>query len=131
MSGIRTKRVPDRRERLLKALRDGNTRRNACALAGISDQTLANWMAEDLDLLDAVLLAEAQAEAFNVAALERGARKSWGAALAWLERRRGQDWGKVDRVEVIIRTEAQRIAESHDLDADELVRVAEEIAAGR
>jgi hypothetical protein len=130
MAGVRTKRTPSHRERLLKALRDGNTRQCAVKLAGISDETLRRWMAEDVELVEAVLLAEAQAEAAMVAGLKRGARKSWAAALAWLERRRSQDWGKVDRVEVVIRQEARRIAEEHGLDADELIRVAEEIVAG-
>jgi hypothetical protein len=129
--GVRTKRTPDRRERFLKALRDGNTRQCAVKVAGFSDETLRTWMAEDLEFLEAVIQAEAAAEAFMVAALKRGTRTSWSAALAWLERRRSQDWGKVDRVEVVVREEARRIADEYGLDADALIRRAEEIVAGR
>lgn len=131
MSGRPTKRTPDRRERLLTALRNGNTRECAYTAAGISHELFRQWMADDLQFLQEVKQAEADAETFMVAALKRGTRKSWGAALAWLERRRSQDWGRVDRVEVTIRDEARRLAAERGLDADELIRRAEAIVNGR
>jgi hypothetical protein len=53
------------------------------------------------------------------------------AAKFWLERRRGDDWGLKQRLEVSLRTEAERIAQEQGLNADELVREAERIASGR
>jgi hypothetical protein len=53
-------------------------------------------------------------------------------AAAWLlERRHPGEWGRRDRVDFTIRKEAQRLAGELRLDAQQLVREAERIVAGR
>ena len=87
-----TKRTPEREARLFEALRAGNTRRAACAYAGIDQDTLANWMRRFSDFSDAVEKAEADAEIRNVAIIQKAASETWQAAAWWLERKKKQDW---------------------------------------
>ena len=49
-----TKLTPDRRARLLSALRGGNTRRASCQYAGIGESTLADWLKRNRELRLAV-----------------------------------------------------------------------------
>lgn len=87
-----TKRTPERETRLIEALRAGNTRRAACAYAGIDQDTLANWLRRWSDFSDLVQKAEADAEIRNVAIIQKAASETWQAAAWWLERRRSADY---------------------------------------
>lgn len=121
-----TKRTPQVEERLFSALRDGNTRQAACAYAGISDQTLANWMARSLDFLEGVKKAEAEAEVRHVGNISRAShRGSWQASAFWLERRRPKEWGKVVRVDIELRIREKAL--ELGLDPDEAVKEAQRI----
>lgn len=95
-----TKRTPERETRLLNAIRAGNTRRAACAYAGISDETLANWGRRSLDFLDSLTCAEAESEVALVAIVRTAATTDWRAAAHLLERRWPETWGRRDRVDV-------------------------------
>lgn len=87
--GRKTKRTPEVAARIIDALKKGNTRRAACAYAGISDQTLANWCADSLDFLEALTRAENVAEFGYVDVIQECANNGdWKAAAWWLERRR-------------------------------------------
>ena len=128
MVGRRSKRTPERESRLLSALSAGNTRQAACFYAGISDETLANWMRRSLEFLERVKKAEADAEVRMVAQVARAAQEgTWQAAAWWLERRRPEDYGRRDRVEVTLRREAERLAGELGLQVDELIREAERL----
>lgn len=123
--------TPDRVERILTALRAGNTRMAAAAYAGVHRDTLADWMARHSAFSADVQKAEADAEVRHVANIAKAAQDgNWTASAWWLERRRHQDWGKVDRVEVNIRREAERLADELGLDATEILAEAERIASG-
>jgi len=112
----------------LSALSAGNTRQAACFYAGISDETLANWMRRSLEFLERVKKAEADAEVRMVAQVARAAQEgTWQAAAWWLERRRPEDYGRRDRVEVTLRREAERLAGELGLQVDELIREAERL----
>lgn len=87
-----TKRTPDRENRLMEALRAGNTRRASCAYAGISESSLASWLERFPDFRDAIEKAEADAEIRNVAIIQKAASETWQAAAWWLERRRSADY---------------------------------------
>ena len=97
-AGRPTKKTPETIARLLDALQTGHTRRASCALANISDETLSNWQAEDLDFLEAVKTAEHLAEAARVARIEAAA--VGGAVVRRTTKtRRAQDGSETTEVE--------------------------------
>jgi hypothetical protein len=116
---------------ILTALRAGMTRTAAFEAAGVERTQISRWMRRFATFRNAVLEAEANAEIQTTIvirqAIERG---DWRAALAWLERRRRDDWGRVDRIELEIKRAAERVAERTGADPDWLVKRAAEIAAG-
>jgi hypothetical protein len=116
----RYKLTDQRIEAILAALRGGCTRRAAAAVGGVSHQTLYNWMAADLTLVDSVERAEHEAEAMFTAAVSRAAQdpKTWTAAAWWLERRKYQDYARRDKVEMTVdlRKEAEALAGELGLD---------------
>lgn len=124
-----TKCSPIVQDGLLKALRGGNTRTAAAAAVGIDRTTLTRWLARSATLRVDVEKAEADAERRAVGQIRSAMRTSWTAAAWWLERRRPEEWGKVDRVEITIREQAEKLARDLGMNADDLVRKAEEIAA--
>lgn len=97
-----TKYTPEIVERIREALVAGNTRKASALHAGIDQDTLNIWMNRYSDFRTAVENAEAQAEVDHVANIVQAAQKgNWTASAWWLERRRHQDWGRKDRVEII------------------------------
>jgi hypothetical protein len=91
--GRPTKRTPEREQRLLDALRAGNTIQHACRYADISDETYANWSRRSLEFLERVKKAEADAIVRHVANIAKAAADGqWTASAWWLERRYPQDY---------------------------------------
>lgn len=132
--GPKTKYTPDRVKRITDALAAGNTRGAASAYGGINQGTFENWMRRHAEFSEAVKDAEARAEVSHVANIAQAARSGvWTASAWWLERRRHQDWGRKDKLE-IIRTVAE-MAEAAGADTSEAVAEAErylqEIRGGR
>ena len=85
----------DVQRRLCDALAAGNTRRAACAFAGISEDSVARYRDRFADFADAIQKAEADAEVRNVAIVTRAAQSGvWQAAAWWLERRFPHDYGR-------------------------------------
>jgi hypothetical protein len=99
MTGRRSKRSPERETAILNALRVGNTRRASAAAAGISHELFYQWLA-DLTFLDAVVKAEADAELRFLGQVATAAKQSWQAAAWWLERRKHEDYRRMDGVEL-------------------------------
>lgn len=90
------------RTAILRSLRAGNTRTAASACAGISRECFYNWLRSDVTFSDAVEKAEAEAEVSHVANVVKAAAEgNWTASAWWLERRRYEDWGRKDRVELV------------------------------
>ena len=106
---------PDIIERLLDALRAGNTIRNACNYAGIRPSTYfartakARKETEDrqqgkkpnprldplLDIVDRITKAQADAIVRNVAIIQKAAGDgTWQAAAWWLERTQHRDYAR-------------------------------------
>ncbi len=125
MAARGTKYTPDRIERILTALRAGNTRKVACSYASIDQDTLTNWMHRYSDFSERVKKAEDEAEMTSVTIIRQAARENWTAAAWWLERRKSQDWGKVVRVDIEARIRI--MAERAGLDPDDAVREAEHL----
>ena len=78
--------------KLLEALRGGNTRRASCAVAGIDQSTLANWLKEYSDFSQAIEKAEGEAEAKMVSVIKLASDTTWQAAAWWLERKHKAEW---------------------------------------
>ena len=91
-AGRPTKYTPATVAKLTDALRGGNTRRASCAAAGISQETLARWLAENVDFRDSIEKAEGEAELRNLAVIQDATRTTWQAAAWWLERKHKADW---------------------------------------
>ena len=90
----------ERKNRVLNALRAGNTLSAAAKYAGVSPPTVKRWM-EDLEgFADEVSKAEADAEVGTVAVIRQAMPKSWQAAAWWLERRRGDEWRMKQELDV-------------------------------
>jgi len=99
--GRPTKRSPEREQAILNALRLGNTRANSAAYAEIDDNTFYRWLAADGMFRDAVVKAEADAEARFLGVIAKAAHDgTWTAAAWWLERRRHEDYRKREGVEI-------------------------------
>jgi hypothetical protein len=129
-TGRKTKATDARIEVVMSALKAGNTRRAAAAYAEISPQTFYRWLDENGAFRDAVEKAEADAEVRYASIVARAATSgTWQAAAWWLERRKAQDFGRMDRVEVTVNTKeiAEKVA--GDLDVDILMAEAERILA--
>lgn len=129
--GRPSKRTPEREARIAEALRAGNTRKAACAYGGISQSQFAEWLARFHDFRDTIEKAEADAEVRAVAQIATAAQAgTWQAAAWWLERRRPDDYGRRDRIEVTVRRQAEKMAADLGLDVEELLAEAEMIVAG-
>jgi protein-disulfide isomerase-like protein with CxxC motif len=97
-----SKLTPQVETSILAALRAGNTRAAASESVGIDRITLYRWIERDATFRNAVIQAEAQAEVRAVITIRQAYDTGdWRAALAWLERRRHEDWGKRDRIEIV------------------------------
>lgn len=96
-----------KKKAVLEALRQGHTRRAACRLVGISYQSLYNWLCDDLTLLDAVEKAEAEAERYYLDVIREAAKENWQAAAWYLERRRRDDYGRNETLNVLQKTQRE------------------------
>jgi hypothetical protein len=96
------KRTPQLEEAIMRALRAGSTRTAAAEYVGVDRVQLWRWMKSDVTFRNAVTRAEAEAEVACTGTIKNAAREGdWHAALAWLERRRPEDWGRKDRVDIV------------------------------
>lgn len=100
---------------LLKA---GNTRRTSAIAGGISEETFYVWMKSKPEFSESVKKAEAEAEARNVAIINQAGKTSWQASAWWLERRRKEDFGRQDRVDITTNGKDIRAMTMNELDAE-------------
>lgn len=116
--GRPSKYTPETSKLILDALSAGNTRKASSQYAGITDDTLLNWMKRNSDFRLAVEKAEAQAEISHVLNIRKAAGDgTWTASAWWLERRRHQDWGRRDKLEIINSVREMARAAGQDEDA--------------
>jgi hypothetical protein len=113
-------------KKVVDALAAGNTRGAASAYAGISQKTFERWRKRYVEFDEAVKNAEARAEVGHVANIAQAARSgNWTASAWWLERRRHEDWGRKDRLEII--QSVRELARANGKDEDAAVAEAEAI----
>ena len=135
--GRPSKYTPERAQQITDALAAGNTRKASAAHAGIGENTLGDWLRRFRDFRDAIEKAEAEAELAHVATIRAAAHDgTWQASAWWLERRRSDDWGKRDRLEIIssVRDLARRAGLSAEDEAravQEAEQVLQELRGGR
>ena len=86
---------PEREQRLLDALRAGNTIQHACRYAGVSDESFARWQRRSVDFVEKLKKAEADAIVRHVANIAKAAADGqWQASAWWLERRYPEFYGR-------------------------------------
>jgi transposase len=115
--GRPTKYSSQRVDRICAALTAGNTRRAAAVYGGIGENTFGDWMRRFRDFRDAIEKAEAEAEVRAVAQIAQAAQSgTWTAAAWWLERRRPDDYGRRERLDVehYVRTRARELGLDED-----------------
>lgn len=106
--GRQSKLTPAVQARIVEAIAGGNYYEAAAALAGISRPTLFRWLEKGetahsgmyRDFRNAVLEAEAQAEAEMVRLWRAQAPDNWAAARDFLARRHPERWGPKERLDV-------------------------------
>lgn len=94
--------APEIKKRILRALKDGNTRKTAAEVAGICCKTLQRWCQrgrskspDDTDyaaFVRSIKKAEAEAHEAAVKAIRQAGRKTWTALAWWLERKYPEEW---------------------------------------
>lgn len=93
-AGRKTKYTSETVDKIVQALKLGATRRLACAYAGISEDTFANYMQRS-DFSDAVKGAEGHGAIQWLAKIEKAANEgSWQAAAWKMERLYPQEYGR-------------------------------------
>lgn len=96
-----TKYSAEMAQRICDSLRNGSTRRAACWSNGICEDTFANWLKSKSDFSEQVKQAEALAEIkFTDVIADAAKNGDVKAALEWLKRRRRDDWGDSEKVEL-------------------------------
>ena len=159
MANLTGKYTPERVDRLLTAIRAGNTRRAASAYAGIDQDTLLNWIHRHSEFSEQMQKAEADAEIMMAGVIRKAAvggevvketvvttrsadgttttetkrevaRPEWTAAAWFLERRNPNEWGRKDRVDMVLDIRAQVLELSAQLGIDpaDILREAKVIA---
>jgi hypothetical protein len=122
--GPKSKYTPERVKRIIDALAAGNTRGASAAYGGIDHDTLLRWEKRYAEFAEQVKDAEARAEVGHVANIAQAARSgNWTASAWWLERRRHQDWGRKDKLEII--SSVREMARATGADEDAAVAEAE------
>ena len=103
-----TKLNPERQKRFLQAIRLGNYRCVAANFAGISPQTLYEWIKKGKaqkegvyrDFLEALKQLESEVEAETIGIIRKAAIDQWQAAAWMLERKHYKRWGRKERQEI-------------------------------
>jgi hypothetical protein len=106
--GRPTKLTPDVQKRICDAVSAGNYYEPACLYAGISYQSLRNWIQRGekaksgiyFEFVEALTRAEAECEVRMVAQWRSAMPTDWRAIRDFLERRYPERWGRKERVTV-------------------------------
>jgi hypothetical protein len=119
---------------IIAALKNGNSRPSSAAAGGIAVATFRDWLARYEKFKQQVFEAESYAERAHVSVINKAAARGvWQASAWWLERTRPDVFGKVDRVEVMLRQrQAENLAgelaaEGIQVSATEIQREAESL----
>jgi transposase-like protein len=96
-------------QKIITLVRAGNYMETAAATAGITKQTLYDWLKQGAnqkrgkfkDFSDAVMRAVGEAEAIDISTIGKAAQNGDWRAAAWrAERRNPKRWGRKDRIDI-------------------------------
>ena len=90
----KSKYTPECVRLIVTAVEQGVPYRHACAIAGISEDTFANWRKAKSDFSEAIKSAEGRAVAGRLARIRKAEDTSWQAAAWWLERKYPHEFGR-------------------------------------
>ena len=96
----RSKRTDDRLAVICEWIGKGATAKDAAAVAGLSEATFYAWKASDPEFSESITRAENECAARLAAKLAVAADADWRAAESWLKRRRSDDWGDRQTVDI-------------------------------
>lgn len=141
--GRPTKLTPELQDRIVQAIRAGAYIETAAAYAGVSKDTLYQWLKRGArsksgiyrQFSDAVEKALAEAEMRDVMLVGRAAETNWQAAAWRLERKFPERWGRRDRVSMehsgeVHHTHKIDLSKLSDEELTELERIAEKLSGG-
>ncbi|HRJ96859.1 MAG TPA: hypothetical protein PLL78_09245 [Fimbriimonadaceae bacterium] len=99
-AGRPPKRTDEVDARLVKALKLGATRVDACRYAGISEDTLARWIVKYADFAEMIERTEAEVAVRMSGTVVKAGQNDPHYALKWLERRRRAEWSPTQKHEL-------------------------------
>ena len=99
-AGRHSKYTPEVVESICTFLRQGNTRKTSAICSGIAERTFYEWMEEFPQFSQSIKRAEEEAVAHHVQTIHKFSQSNWQASAWFLERRRKEDFGKQDRVDI-------------------------------
>jgi len=96
--------TPELGEKLLDAIRNSATLRDAWEYVGISHATYYYWKETKPEFAEslkkAIKVGESNLENYAVSCIQRAMEKSWQAAAWWLERTKPDKYGKRDNFNI-------------------------------
>ena len=98
--GRHGKYTPEVVESICTYLRQGNTRKTSAICSGISEETFYVWINTKPEFSESIKKAEEDAIAHHVQTIHAFSQSNWQASAWFLERRRKDDFGKQDRVDI-------------------------------
>jgi hypothetical protein len=101
MAGRKSKLTPEVQQNIMAALSGGATIKDACAYAGISQDSYERYIKNSTDFADAVKKAQAQARIGAIARIQKAGREGIWTADAWfLERSDPEHWARRDTLKI-------------------------------
>jgi len=87
---------------LLNYIREGNSFKDSCALAGVSLRRFQEWKKADAALSASLKKAEMDCKRWHIQNIRNHAKEDWKASAWFLERKYKSEWGK-EQPEVKVR----------------------------
>lgn len=130
-----SKYTPERGARILQALKVGNTRKASSSAGGVDEKTFRRWLVDFPEFKADVEDAELEFERMHVGNIAKHASLGqWTASAFLLERRNPQEWGRVSRVELLVRQQQATAlveelrAEGYEVTAEEVMHEVEQLS---
>ena len=98
-TGRKSKYSPQLQIALCQWLKKGCSFKDACAMEGISYETFRTWQSEKSVFSVAIKKAEVECKVARIQTVLKASDKSWQAAAWWLERRYGDEYGRIVKEE--------------------------------